>query len=396
MKILQIISYFFPAWSYGGPGKLVYEIAREIGKNNTVSVITTDAFDADRRRNAEDEKNVSRNFQLLYYPNVSNKIAYNLKIFLPLLNFFQIRKDVISSDIIHIHEFFTPLAVIISFLAKYFQIPYVISAHGTLEAYRLKHRGIAKKVFMLLFGDRMIKNTAHFIALTKEESWDYQALEIKESLISVIPNGITPNEYNSLLKKSDIFRKRFGIEENTQVILYVGRIHHLKGLGILIQAFKEIVKKEKETLLLIVGPDDGYIEVLRGMIVQNKLENKVIFTGLLSGKEKTEAYANSDIFVYPSPSEGHSMAILEAAAAGLPLVITTGCRFNEVKIHQAGIVVGVNSKEITAAIIRLLENKVLRKQMGENARKMIKDNYSMKKMIIGLYGIYNRICKQQR
>lgn len=393
MKILQIISYFFPAWSYGGPGKLVHELSKGIGRKHEITVVTTDAFDINRRRNKEDDKSVSENFRLLYYPNSSNYIAYKYKIFIPIVNIFRLRKEVLSSDIIHIHEFFTPLAIIVSSLAVHYQKPYVISSHGTLEALRLQHRGTAKKIFMFMFGNRIIRNASQFIALTSEESEDYKQSGVKESNISLIPNGIDLKEFSNLTK-SEGFKRKYQIGKDDKIILFVGRIHKLKGLELLIQAFKEVENKDKKSKLMIVGPDDGYLKYLKEYILINGLKDKVIFTGILSGKGKTDAYANADIFVYPSPSEGHSVAILEAAGAGVPLIITTGCRFNEVETHKAGIVVEVDSKEIATALVKLLENDSLRRQMGINARKLVLQKYDWKTLINKYSLLYESlICK---
>ena len=87
------------------------------------------------------------------------------------------------------------------------------------------------------------------------------------------------------------------------------------------------------------------------------------------------------------------MGILEAAAAGLPLVITTGCHFEDVQTYQAGVIVQPSGNAISAGIMRLVSDPALRKKCGENAQKLIESRYSTEKIGSTLQNIYKSIMR---
>ena len=124
MKILQVISYFYPAWGYGGPGKLVYEIAKSLAdKKQDVTVFSTDAFNRERRRKNSDYSFDQEKFRVYFFANLSNFLAYRYKLFIPLLMFFRVLKDLPDFDLIHLHEFFTATVVIVATVARFYRIP---------------------------------------------------------------------------------------------------------------------------------------------------------------------------------------------------------------------------------------------------------------------------------
>jgi glycosyltransferase involved in cell wall biosynthesis len=391
MKLLESISYLYPAWEYGGPGKLVYELSSElVRRGHTVTVNTTDAFSGMRRRFQSDNASGKEiKFRLNVFRNISNRIAYRYKAFLAP-GVLLISRQIQTFDCIHCHEFFTPMTAVIAIVSKYFDIPYVLSVHGTLDVRRLKHRGIAKTVFMNFFGNRILGNVSKCIAATEEEKSEYSLLGVPGKKISFVPNGIDVSQF-AILPASGSFRKKYRISGKTKILLFVGRIHRLKGLEILIEAFNSLRRTIPDCRLVIIGNDDGYLRELQRLINRFKISDTVLFPGVLYGKEKCEVFADTDVFVYPSPTEGFSIAILEAAAAGLPLVITKGCKFPEIAAYHAGMEVDANPHSLCSALKKLISDQSLRKRMGSNAKRLIKKKYSIESMAKSLEKIYSEV-----
>ena len=167
----------------------------------------------------------------------------------------------------------------------------------------------------------------------------------------------------------------------------------------LIPAFAEVVKKEPNAVLVLAGPDNDYqgevlkfinginirtsdVHKLRPLIlrtsdVQNIKDANVIFTGMLLGNDKIAAYRESDVFVLPSYSENFGMAVVEAMYFGLPVVITKGVGISpSINKVGAGIVIEKNEKQLTEAILKILNNPDLAKKMGENGRKLVEKEFS--------------------
>ena len=115
---------------------------------------------------------------------------------------------------------------------------------------------------------------------------------------------------------------------------------------------------------------------MESILTSGGVIDRTIFTGMLTGKDKLAALSSADIFVLPSYSEGFSIAVLEAMAARLPVVISEGCNFPEVSEHDAGFVVEANEKPVAEAISALLSNSDLRARMGENGRKLVSERYT--------------------
>ncbi|MBI2617132.1 glycosyltransferase [Candidatus Gottesmanbacteria bacterium] len=390
MRILQVISYMYPAWSYGGPGKLVYELSSSLAaKGHEVIVFSTDAFGEKRRDESDNNRLNRKSISYYFFKNLSNTLAFRYKIFLPVNWILSMMQILPTVDVIHIHEVFTELAIVTSFFARSLRKPYIISAHGTLDEFHLTHRKDWKKIFINLFGKTMFSQAQAFIAATVQEEKEYEVFGVNK--IYRIQNGINLHEFKSL-PKSGNFRSRFNITQKEKVISFLGRITHLKGLGLLLESFREVCKRIPSHLI-IAGSDDGYLSFLKEQRERLRLTKSVHFPGVLAGEQKKELYRDTDIFVYPSPKEGFSLAILEAGASGLPLIVTKGCKFPEVESHRAGMVIPTNGKQLVHSLSYLLQHDILRKTMGENAKRLIWKNYSVEAMSEKLIHVYETISK---
>lgn len=387
MRILQIVSYMYPAWGYGGPGKLVYELSNQLASTgHHVAVYTTDAYDQRRRRNRSDNP-FTENPTLSVFPNLSNVLAYRYKAFLAPSAFFTLSRHVEQFDAVHIHEIFTPLAAAAARACKKNGVPLFVSAHGTLSGFHLKHRSIAKDIFFRLFGNDF-RSAAGFIAATQEEEKEYQQFGIDLSRIYQVPNGINTSAFERLPARG-LFRAAYNIPPAAYILLYIGRINSLKGLDMLVEVFSRI-RGSIPTKLVIGGTDDGYLDTLKLKIHRLRMENEVVFPGMVAGEKKLQALADADVFVYPSPAEGFSLAILEAGASGLPLVITKGCKFPEVERSGAGRITDASVEALIRGIRSLLDNPSKLKPVGAAAKRLIQTDYSITHMAHHLGKLYQK------
>ena len=120
---------------------------------------------------------------------------------------------------------------------------------------------------------------------------------VPKNKIEIIPNGIDLIE-DQYLPEKGLFRKKYNITNDENVILYLGRIHKIKGIDLLLKSFKLLTKDMDNVKLVIVGPGDT--SNLKKMIKGSTIENKVIFTGPLYGEDKNEVFIDSDLYVLPS------------------------------------------------------------------------------------------------
>ena len=159
-----------------------------------------------------------------------------------------------------------------------------------------------------------IDRSSKVIALSQAEAQQYGDIGVPEEKTVIIPNGIDLSEYSHLPPK-DLFKKKLNIDEEERIVLYLGRIHRIKGIDILVKAFAEVIEKLDDVRLVIVGPDDGYLSACRNLVSQLKVEEKILFTGGIFDIEKLRALVDADVFVLPSRYETFPDVILEAEAA---------------------------------------------------------------------------------
>jgi glycosyltransferase involved in cell wall biosynthesis len=168
------------------------------------------------------------------------------------------------------------------------------------------------------------------------------------------------------------FRKKHHLNKKT--LLYVGRIHASKGLQQVIESIKSIDCK-----FLIVGKDAGYKNILIKEIKEQGTENRVIFAENLNDEEVVKAYYSSDAFVLFSEWEGFGIVVIEAMAAGIPVVVSdNGALPYLVKDNKNGYVSKSPEQLRTKIILALDKNKKVMKNAKLFSRQFSWDNLNKK------------------
>lgn len=373
-NITIVTSYFAPAWCYGGPPRVLYTLAKELAKNGkTVKVITTDVLDKKRNKNHFE---ILDGIEIYRFNTISNLLAYRTKLFIvtDILN--KAKKIIDKSEIV----FFSDVRAIINWqLYSYaFQrgIPYGIFAFGEIP-YGEGIKSIVKKVFDRLWVRDFVQRASFRFAQTKHEQQMYEQyfrinrLKTQRLLLPVEQKKIRVSH-----KSSDDFRKKWKISNDDKILLFVGRLHYLKGIDILINAVKPLMDKDKGLKLIIVGRDDGEEKKIRKMS-KDVFKNQIIFTGPMYGEDIVNIYNVATCFVFtPRHYEETPLAALEALQFGLPVVSTREAEIPFLEQYRAGFIVDNNPISIGDAISKILEqttqkNNILKKQ----AHKLIQDHY---------------------
>lgn len=384
MKILHVAHFFYPCLSAGGVVNASYQIASNQSKDNDVKVISSDSC-KERLKFPNGRYDVDVDgIKVDYFKNLSNGFKLKTMLDTPLAAPFKIRKDIKDYDIVHIHEHRQTLAIIASYFARKNNIPYIVQAHGSVLPFFQKE-GL-KNLFDKVFGFKILHNASCVFALTEVEKEQYLKMGVDEERIEIVPLGINLEEYENLPSFGK-FRSKFNIAENDKLILFVGRIHEIKGLGLLIGAFNDLINQnyEKNSLedtgghsikLAIVGPDDGYLTELEDKIKEYSLEENVIITGPLYKEEKQEALVDCDLFVMTSKYESFTTSGLEAMACSKPLVLTKNNHIHDWVDGNVGLACEDNKDSLREAIEKVLFDEELSQIFAENGRKLINEKYN--------------------
>ena len=393
MKILHVPHFFVPCLSAGGVVNAAYQIAKkQVDEGNSVHVYTCDGckerLKFDNRYDVDvDGINVD------YFKNISNKFKLATMLDTPLSAPSKIKKGIKSFDVIHIHEHRQTLAIITAYYARKNNIPYVVQAHGSVLPFFQKE-GL-KNIFDKVFGFNILHNASKVFALTDVEKDQYLKMGVKEENIEIVPLGINIEEYANLPEKG-LFREKFNISESDKLILFVGRIHKIKGLDLLVNAFKELLDSEKidsgltkESIkLAIVGPDDGFLDELNNLILELDIKDNVIITGPLYKEEKQEALVDCDLFVMPSQYESFTTSGLEAMACAKPLVLTKNNHIHNWVNGNVGLSCDYDVESLKLAIQEILFDEELSSQFGQEGLRLINEKYNwdvINNQIINIY-----------
>jgi glycosyltransferase involved in cell wall biosynthesis len=389
MNILQILPYYAPAWEYGGPPKLMYEIAKGlVRRGHSVTVCATDAFNKDTRI-AVKENNLD-GIEIHYFRNISNSLAWNKKKFIPLgLNKYLL-KNINRFDIVHFSGMRTFLNMIAYPIIRKNRIPYVIDAHGSLPISTKAFKQISS-IYDLFFVKPMLKNANMLFAQTEHEAKLYNGFTDNKN-ISIIPLAINLKEFSNLEMRMGLFKNKYNI--NNRFILFLGRFNSGK-IGILIESFKIINAKHKCVKLVIAGRDDGYRKEIDNKINKLNLKNDVYIIEGITGEERINAYVDADLFLFtPSYYEETSLASLEAMACNTPAIVTEQAEIPWIEQFHAGYCVPFNISEVENRVNELLDSEEKLKVYAKNARKLIEEKYNLEKRIVEIEKCFANILNK--
>lgn len=328
-KILIVIPYFIPAYSYWWPIKVAYDQAKELLKRGyEVTVVTTDALDA-KNRIKKFEEHID-GIKIIRFRNVSNYLAKYHNFYMPIWFRKRIRNNIKDFDIVHMHDFFTYLNILTANYCRKYDIKYYIQPHGSANFIPERGKAFIKKIFFALFGNVLLKYSHGIIAVSESEKKAIHYTANKEK-ITVVYNGIDFSELDQSVKhisdtQMNEFLWKYHIKDK-KIILSLGRLSFVKRFDKLIHFANFFLKNNKEYVLLIAWPDEWEKEKLQDIITKEWLEDSIILTWWLYWNDKYIAYKVSNLFCLLSDSEAWSITIIEAIYFDLPMLLSPWCHF---------------------------------------------------------------------
>jgi poly(glycerol-phosphate) alpha-glucosyltransferase len=267
--------------------------------------------------------------------------------------------------------------------------PYLLTVHGMLSASALRLGGWKKRMAAPLFRDRVLRGAACLQAFTDHEVSHIRAYGLLNP-VCVIPNGV---DLPPTMAEADMVRDA-RIPTGPKVLLFLGRLHPIKGLPQLLHGWAQARQKNSARaapwVLAIAGWDqDGHQTELERLADELGVRTSVMFLGPLYGAEKLSAYRNADAFVLASQSEGLPMTILEAWAHELPVLLTPQCNLPEGLERGAAIDLGTTKETIADGLQRLFWcSDPERRALGQRGRQLVAERYTWTKVAAQLGSVY--------
>jgi glycosyltransferase involved in cell wall biosynthesis len=388
VRILHVIPSL--ATRHGGPPKAVAELCQELARRGEEVAIYTTNIDGRSRLDVPFNRPLRMADRL--------EVRY-FRVMLPGLFGFSpdfaktLHGTIKSYDIVHIHSLYRFISTVAARYARREGVPYIVRPHGTLDPFIFRrHRGM-KQIYETLFERRNLEaaSAVHFTAA--EEMELAQLCGIRFCGV-VVPLGVEADSDAEQRNAADLNR-RWPVTLGKKTILYLGRLNFKKGLNILAKAFGTVARTRDDVHLLIAGPDDeGYGRQVAQWLCAEGVLAKTTFTGMLVGPDKAIAQHGADVFVLPSYSENFGIAVVEAMAAGLPVIISNRVNiWREVAESNAGLVVNCCPNEVATAISSLLDNSVLREELSYAARALAAERFTWSAAGQKMIDVYRRILE---
>jgi glycosyltransferase involved in cell wall biosynthesis len=257
-----------------------------------------------------------------------------------------------------------------------------------LEPWALSRSSHKKRLMRLIFQDAALKRSACLHALCEPEATHIRSLGLKNP-IAIVPNGILLADYQDLPDKS-VLAQKYPHLKDQKLILFLSRLHPKKGVLHLLDAWGQMAQEFKDWHLVIAGPDENNHQAeIVAKIQSAGITERTTLTGMIAGSDKLAVLAAADIFVLPSFSEGFSMAILEAMACRLPVLLTPGCNFPEAVQAKAAIEGQPDAPSTAAGLRTLLEmTDAERGTMGLQGYNLVAANYTWKRIASNFIQLY--------
>lgn len=257
--------------------------------------------------------------------------------------------------------------------------PYIISTWGSDVFLAPKKNKIFKYILKYNF------ERADYITATSRNLTEETSLYTNKKVIT-IPFGVDTMKFSRQEKACS----------DTLTLGIVKSLEHIYGVRYLIEAFAEISGKYGNVNLLIVG-DGPLRHDLEQLCRKYQIENRVTFLGSVPNSQVSTVLNRMDIFVMPSLSESFGVSILEAEACQIPVVASNVGGIPEVvKDGSTGFLIKPgDSKAIADKLIKLIENKELREEMGRQGRIFVEKNYDWKHCVDQMHRLYLDICKKR-
>ncbi|MHB1155891.1 MAG: glycosyltransferase [Phycisphaerales bacterium] len=310
-----------------------------------------------------------------------------------------VRQLLPEHDVVHIHGVWEPMVWWTALEARRRGVPYIIVLHGVFAPHAMHIKAWKKKLTLPILYRPMINRCSmiHTTALAEAKHLRCYGLQAP---VAVIPNGLNVEELTAADATSSraVIDQRWPELAGHRLVLFLARVHPIKGLEHLVRAWTQIGPSHPDWRLVIAGPgEDAFIASLKQTLRQGGVSEQCLFTGMVEGQIKTSLYAGADLFVLPSFTENFGMSVAESLAASVPVITTHGTPWPELREHHCGWWIEVGEAPLADTLNQAMGmSREQLEQMGRNGLQLILDQYTSQAMAKNTHAMYRYICGQEK
>ncbi|MBD2004206.1 MULTISPECIES: glycosyltransferase [Cyanophyceae] len=387
MKVLHVIPSIAPV--HGGASRAILEMTKALQEQGVKAEIVTtndngsDLLDVPLQKCIEYEQ-----VPVWFFPRFSPPIdSVRGFVFSSQLTTW-LWRHIAEYNIIHVYGMFSYVSTLAMEIARIKNIPYIIRPQGQLGEWALQQRTFKKQIYITLI-QRANLNCSRAVHFTSEQEQEETSKLNLKSPSFVLRNGLfVPPPIPEAGYK---LRQLLKVPEDEPVILFLSRLHPKKGLDYLIPALGKVANR-RFTFVVAGSGSPEYEDTIDTLLVSAGIRDRTYRAGFVSGEMKDLLLQGADLFALTSYSENFGIAVLEAMAAGKPVLATSGVALaSVVKQYQLGYVAELDVEAIALFVQDFLNCPQQAKKMGDRARKLIAEQYTWERIATKMVEIYTDI-----
>lgn len=396
IKILQITAAYKPAYIYGGPTMSVAKLCENLVLYQKLAANNKDTFEIEvftTTANGETELNVIPNestivddVKVTYFKRLTKDHTH----FSPAL-LWALRGEILrfaqndQSLIIHIHAWWNLVSLFSCAIAKWYNVPIILTPRGMLTAYTSTNRNsFAKKVIHKILGKSLLKY-CHIHATSEKEKIDIQSI-VNPKSITIIPNLVelsnNPKQHSreqQTISKPRLFQ-----------MIYLSRIEEKKGLELLFDALKNL--PFSYSLTIAGSGEEKYVESLKTNAERLEISNRINWVGQVEKDDKFNLLADHDLLVLTSYNENFANVVIESLSVGTPVLLSNEVGLADyVAEKKLGWITDLTPSCITKSIILAFESSEIRAIIREKAPVCINKDFDSKILTKKYFTLYSNI-----
>ena len=304
-------------------------------------------------------------------------------------------------DAMHIHGTWEHCLAYAGTAAHVAGVPYVLAPHGMLDRWCRARSSLKKALAMRFLGTRAMMRGADGAQFGTLEERDEAADLGMAWRPFIVPNGIVADQFVRTPGEGieTLYEEFPQLRGRSPLLLFYSRMHPKKGVDLLLEATARLARQHPDAGLLVaaIAQDDAYEARVRERAERGDLRDRVAITTSYTGERGIIAINAADIFVLPSHQEGFSMAIVEAMAYGMPMVITDKCHMSVIAEIDAGVVVPVTVDGIAEGMQRVVRAAPeQRAAMGARGREWVLANCTWERIGEKLEAMYEQLISAKQ
>ena len=357
MKILHVIPAIAPR--YGGPSTAVIQMSRALAAAGAeVHLASTDADGSERLPYPLGEWVTVEGVQtILFRRQFSEALKYSA----PLASW--LRSTVAQYDVVHVHALLSHACLAAAAACRASAVPYIVRPLGTLDRWSLAQKPWRKRVLLAVNGRKALADAAavHYTALGEQRLVE-AAFETKRGF--VVPLGLDDEVLNEEQVPASARRQ-------APYVLALSRLHPVKALDALIDAFGDAHSIARKWRLVIAGDgDEAYVRALKMRAAESAAATAIEFRGWVDGEAKRDLLRHASIYALPSHHENFGVSLAEALARGVPAIVSSHVLISEdLASANAAWVTPNDRQSLAATLLHAMMNDEARQEKSGDGRR---------------------------